>query len=51
MQNDPIDIVVVEPAEPEEDAQPEDEVEIAYTANGEEIVYEDEFTAYNSTVL
>ena len=47
---DPIDIVV-EPAEPEEDAQPEDEVEIAYTADGEEIVYEDEFTAYNSTVL
>ena len=43
---DPIDIVV-EPAEPEEDAQPEDEVEIAYTADGEEIVYEDEFTAYN----
>ena len=47
---DPTDIVV-EPAEPEEDAQPEDEVEIAYTADWEEIVYEDEFTAYNSTVL
>ena len=33
---DPIDIVV-EPAEPEEDAQPEDEVEIAYTADGKKL--------------